>query len=113
MQDSSDFEIVRFHNSPVRTYTTSSSAYFAIIFLSPCDMKLIVSFRSSPSPSVRSIVPFPKRGCRIRVPIVHLPPEDFRPGAAFAAADGVAAAGLRMPPPRARVTASTELYVDP
>ena len=42
-------------------------------------MKLIVSFMSSPSPSVRRIVPLPYLGCLTRVPRVHFP-ADFFPG---------------------------------
>src|SRR6187431_2992552 len=65
-------------------------------------MKLIVSFISSPSPSVRRIVPFPYLACLTRVPIVHFP-ADFFPGIGL----GFVAEG------RALITASTELYVVP
>ena len=43
----------------------------------------MVSFRSSPAPSVRRMVPYPYLGCFTRVPRAQ-PPGDFFPGAGFA-----------------------------
>src|SRR5437868_11520088 len=83
-------------------YAISSSAYLAIIFLRPWEMKLTVSLRSSPEPSVRRIVPYPYLACFTRVPRLHVPAGLF-----------LASAGryvdLVSPPPKTFVTASTVL----
>src|SRR5262245_38286788 len=66
-------------------------------------MKLMVSFISSPSPSVRRLVPWPYFGCLTRVPMIHFPADLFGGAGGF----GRGAFG------RALITASTELYVVP